>query len=94
MNLRHNGIGDSGASAIASAINEAARLKTKTSSPLMAGQRNSFVSPGLLDDARYEPHCLRALRLGFNGISAVGAQSLIEALNAAVRAARLSHSAI
>lgn len=89
LNLRHNGIGDSGASAIASAITEAARLRAKTSSPLMSGQ-SSFVSPGLLDDARYEPHCLRALRLGFNGISAVGAQSLSEALNAAVRAARLS----
>lgn len=90
LNLRHNGIGDSGANAIASAITEAARLRAKTSGPLMSGQ-SSFVSPaGLLDDARYEPHCLRALRLGFNGISAVGAHSLSEALNAAVRAARLS----
>jgi Ran GTPase-activating protein (RanGAP) involved in mRNA processing and transport len=87
--LRHNGIGDSGVKAIAGAIIEAARLRANANSPLMSGQR-SFVSPGLLDDARYEPHCLRALLLGFNGISAVGAQSLSEALSAAVRAARVS----
>ena len=89
LNLRHNGIGDSGVKAIAGAIIEAARLRANANSPLMSGQR-SFVSPGLLDDARYEPHCLRALLLGFNGISAVGAQSLSEALSAAVRAARVS----
>ena len=48
LNLRHNGIGDSGANAIANAITEAARLRAKTSGPLMRGQSSFCFRPSLM----------------------------------------------
>jgi hypothetical protein len=105
LSLRHNGCGDAGVAALAAAITEAAalardnrRARSGVGGVGMGGvggmgdDDSAPFSPaaGLLDDDRYKPHCLRALRLGFNGVTAVGAAALATALAAAREAARAS----
>ena len=83
LNLRHNGCGDAGAVAIANALRESA------AESLRRAKASSGVAPAsLLDDARYEPHALRALRLGFNGVTEIGARALADAVIAVREAAR------
>ena len=83
LDLRHNGCGDAGAVAIANALRESA------AESLRRAKESSAVAPAsLLDDARYEPRALKALRLGFNGVTEIGARALADAVIAVREAAR------
>lgn len=83
LNLRHNGCGDAGAVAIANALRESA------AESLRRAKASSAAAPAsLLDDARYEPHALKSLRLGFNGVTEIGARALADAVIAVREAAR------
>lgn len=81
LSLRHNGCGDAGVRALAFAITEAVALRRP--------HRSSTAAPPL-DENWDRPLCLRALRLGFNGITSVGAAALAAALSAAREAAHTS----
>ena len=82
LSLRHNGCGDAGVAALAAAITDVAKVGGENRRGGGGGG-----GAGLLDDDRYTPHVLRVLRLGFNGITAVGAAHLATALCAARAAA-------
>ena len=83
LNLRHNGCGDAGAAAVANALRESAAESAKR-----AKESRGIAPASLLDDARYEPRALRALRLGFNGVTEIGARALADALIAVRESAR------
>ena len=83
LDLRHNGCGDAGAAAVANALRESAAESAKR-----AKESRGIAPASLLDDARYEPRALRALRLGFNGVTEIGARALADALIAVRESAR------
>jgi hypothetical protein len=83
LSLRHNGCGDAGACAIAVALASSAGVAAE----MRKTGRGAAPPPSLLDDQRYAPHALHALRLGFNGIGATGAKALAEAISATRTAA-------
>ena len=71
------------AAAVANALRESAAESAKR-----AKESRGIAPASLLDDARYEPRALRALRLGFNGVTEIGARALADALIAVRESAR------
>jgi len=90
LGLRHNGCGDAGASAIAAAMRESARISSSRVVEGVSPRFEAFTTFCGTDTDSTVPiaHSLRILKLGFNGIGPEGAKALAEAISSVRHAAR------